>query len=98
MSLKSLRYVAIITYAEYHPVDLSQRFYNEIVVCTLLRDRGVDVVPLVGVYSTEMHPFGLIYEHMDGCDIKQYLRNNPNAERLQLVLVLLQILSQTPIV
>jgi hypothetical protein len=26
----------------------------------------VDVVPLVGVYSTEAHPFGLVYEYMEG--------------------------------
>ena len=45
------------------------------------------MVPLVGVYSTGKHPFGLVYEYMDGLDLKQYLRNEPNAERLKLVLV-----------
>jgi len=43
------------------------------------------VVPLGGVYSTEAHPFGLIYEYADGLDLKQYLRNEPNADRLELV-------------
>ena len=75
------------------PVDLSQRFYNEVLVSILLRDGDIDVVPLVGVYSTEAHPFGIVYEHMDGHDLKQYLRNNPNVGRLQLVLALLRILS-----
>jgi len=41
----------------------------------------------MGVYSTETHPFGLIYEHMDGLDLKQYLRNEPNVGRLKLVFV-----------
>ena len=62
-----------------------QRFYNEAQVCALLRRRDVETVPLVGVYSTEIHPFGLVYEYMDGLDLRQYLRNKPNAERLKLV-------------
>jgi len=47
----------------------------------------MDVVPLVGVYSTEAHPFGLVYEYLDGRDLKQHLRNVPNAGRLELVLL-----------
>ena len=43
------------------------------------------MVPLVGVYSTEAHPFGLVYEYMSGLDLKQYLRNEPNVGRLNLV-------------
>ena len=46
----------------------------------------MDVVPIVGVYSTEAHPFGLVYEYMDGLDLRQFLRNKPNAGRLKLVL------------
>lgn len=42
-------------------------------------------MPLVGVYSTEGHPFGLVYEYMDGLDLRQHLRNEPNARRLKLV-------------
>jgi len=45
------------------------------------------VVPLVGVYSTEAHPFGLIYEYMDGLDLRQYLRNKHDVDRLNLVLI-----------
>lgn len=51
----------------------------------LLRRGDVNVVPLVGVYSTETHPFGLIYEYMDGLDLKQHLRNQPNVGTLELV-------------
>ena len=41
----------------------------------------------MGVYSTETHPFGLVYEYMDGLDLMQYLGNEPNVGRLELVLV-----------
>ena len=40
----------------------------------------------MGMYSTELHPFGLVYEYMDGLDLRQFLRNEPNAGRLKLVL------------
>ena len=43
------------------------------------------MVALVGVYSTEAHPFGLIYEYLDGLDLKQYLRNEPHVGGLKLV-------------
>ena len=46
----------------------------------------MEIVPIVGVYSTEAHPFGLVYEYMDGLDLRQFLRNEPNAGRLKLVL------------
>jgi len=62
-----------------------QRFLNEAHVWTLLHQQGVDVVPLVGVYSTETHPFGFVYEYMDGLDLKQYLRNKHGVDRLNLV-------------
>lgn len=63
-----------------------QRFRNEVHVCTLLHHEDVDVVPLVGVYSTEAHPFGLVYEYMHGLDLRHYMRNEPSAEKLKLVL------------
>jgi len=66
---------------------LLQRFYNEVHVWTLLHGRDANVVPLLGVYSTETHPFGLVYEYMDGLDLKQYLGNDPNVGRLKLVLI-----------
>lgn len=43
------------------------------------------MLPLVGVYSTDAHPFGLVYEYLDGLDLKQYLRNEPNTDSLKLV-------------
>ena len=64
-----------------------QRFYNEVRMCSLLHHGDVEVVSLVGVYSTEAHPLGLVYEYMDGLDLRQYLRNKPNAARLKLVLI-----------
>jgi serine/threonine protein kinase len=42
-------------------------------------------VPLVGVYTTEAHPFGLVYEYMDNLDLKQYFRSEHNVGRLKLV-------------
>jgi hypothetical protein len=56
-------------------------------VYNLLRNRDVSVVPLVGVYTTGAHPFGLVYEHMDNLDLRQYLRNEPNVGRVKLVLI-----------
>jgi serine/threonine protein kinase len=76
-----------ITYLEWYTADISQRFYNEVRVCGLLRHRDVNAVPSIGVFSTETHPFALVYEFMDGLDLKQYLRNEPNARRLELVIV-----------
>ena len=54
----------------------------------------MDIVPLLGIYSTEAYPFGLIYEHMEGLDLKQYLRNEPSIGRLELVFAPLHTLSQ----
>jgi len=64
-----------------------QMFHNEVHVWTLLHHGDVEVVSLVGVYSTEAHPFGLVYEYMDGLDLKQYMKNEPNLRRLKLVRV-----------
>ena len=74
------------TFREMNATDVLQRFQTEVHVCDFLHHRAVAVVPFVGVYSTEEHPFGLIYEYMDGLDLKQYLRNEPNARKLKLVL------------
>jgi len=64
-----------------------QRFRNEVHIWSLLHHSDVDVVPLVGVLSTETHPFGLVYECMDNLDLRQYLRNEPNSGRLKLVFI-----------
>lgn len=60
---------------------------------TFLHNGGMDVVPFVGVYSTEAHPFGLVYEYMDS--LGQYLMDGPNVGRLKLVLVPLHTPSYT---
>jgi serine/threonine protein kinase len=69
-----------------YTAEMSQRLRNEVHVWSLLQRGGVNVVRFVGLYSTESHPFGLIYEH-DGLDLKQYLRDGPNVERVKLVIV-----------
>lgn len=63
----------------------TQRFHSEIHIWSLLHHGAVKVVPLVGVYSTEKHPFGLVYRYMEGLDLRQYMRSKPNIGRLQLV-------------
>ena len=40
------------------------------------------------MYSTERHPFGLVYEYMNNLDLKQYLTNEPEVEKLKLVAIL----------
>ena len=85
MSLRSSRYVATTAYTGCILIAPLQRFRNEAHVWALLHQQGVDVVPLVGVYSTEAHPFGLVYEYMDGLDLKQHLRNEHDMDRLNLV-------------
>jgi len=62
-----------------------QRFHNEVRMWTLLHQQDVDVVPLVGVYSVEDHPFCLVYEYVDGLDLRQYLSAKPDVGRLELV-------------
>jgi len=66
--------------------DPLQRFHNEVHVWSTLHHRGAGVVLLVGVYSTEAHPFGLVYKYLDGLDLRQHLRDKPNVGRLKLVL------------
>ena len=63
---------------------MSQRFHNEIRICGLLHHEDVDVVPFVGVFSTEAHPFCLVYERMS-LDLRQHLGNEQNVGGLKLV-------------
>jgi len=91
----SSRYVLITTYAKGCTANISQSFCNEIYVQSLLHREGVDVVPLVGVYSTEKNPLCLVYEYMEGLNLGNYLKNKPVVGgRLKLVLVSLHALSQ----
>ena len=82
----SSRCVLILAYAEWNTANTAQRFSNEVRIHNRLRRAGVNVVPLVGVYSTEALPFGLVYEYMEGSNLKQYLKNKPITERLKLVI------------
>jgi len=61
----------------------SQRFYKELQTCKLLSHPNV--VPFVGAWSMEAHPFSLVYERMANLDLRQYLQNEPNVRRLLLV-------------
>lgn len=87
------RCITITARDKLYTADISQRFYCELRVCILLRDRAVNVVPFVGVYSTQAHPFALVYEYMDGLNLNQHLLNEPNAKKLELVLIPLHALS-----
>ena len=42
-------------------------------------------MPFVGVHSTEnlKHLFGLVYEHVNNLDLRQHLRNEPSADKLE---------------
>ena len=53
----------------------------------------------MGVYSTEAHPFGLVYEYAENLDLKQYLRKEPNVGGLKLVFILVSthVLFTTPL-
>jgi serine/threonine protein kinase len=60
-----------------------QRFNNEILACGYLVHPNV--VPFIGVYSTPEHPFGLVFEYMEDRNLKEYLRNNEDVRRHELV-------------
>jgi len=46
---------------------------------------GWNTVPFLGVYSTPEHPLALVFEFMDHANLREYLRNNRNVGRLELV-------------
>ena len=85
ISLELPGYAATAKDPQRDHVDASQRYYNEVRVCNLLHRRGIGAIAFVAAYSTEAHPFGLIYEFMDGLDLKQFSRHEPYAGRLKLV-------------
>ena len=60
-----------------------QRFSREVLISSQLSHPNI--VPFIGVYSTPLHPFALVYEMMDHLDIGQYLVENPNVSKLKLV-------------
>ena len=52
-------------------------------MCTRLS--GQRVVPFIGVYSTQEHPLALVFEFMGHLNLREYLRNNHDVERRELV-------------
>ena len=52
---------------------------------TCIRLTGQHVVPFVGVYSTQEHPFALVFEFMKHLNLGEYLRNNCEVGRRELV-------------
>lgn len=65
------------------PIIVRQRFYKEASACSCLRSQNI--VPFIGMYSTPKHPLALVFELMDHLNLRDYLRNNGNVGRLELV-------------
>lgn len=82
--LRPSQYVPFINVKRVLDVPV-QRFHNEVHACRLFSGSGSF---LIGVYSTESHPLGLVYEYIDNLDLKQYLTKEPNAEKMKLVVTL----------
>jgi len=73
-----------ITTPTHHIVHvLFQRYLGEVWVCTHLSHPNV--VQFVGVDPTTKHPFTLLLDTAGHLDLKEYLRRNPNSDRLKLV-------------
>ena len=60
-----------------------QRFSQEALVCGRLSHRHI--VSFIGIYSTTIHPFSLVFDFAGHLDLRQYLRTHPAARRLELV-------------
>jgi len=95
------RYALITTYTEWYTVDIVQEFCNEIEAYSLLFRGGVGVVPLLGVCLDQngAYPFRLIYEWMEGLDLRKYLKSESGKlsveTRVKLVLTPLHALPQS---
>ena len=59
--------------------------FNEDFTRSLFRHGDVNVVPSIGMYSTETRPFGTANEYMENLDSRRCLSNEPNVGRLKLV-------------
>jgi len=42
-------------------------------------------VSFIAIYSTQEHPFGLVFKFMDQLNLRGYLRKNQDIARLELV-------------
>ena len=60
-----------------------RKFYQEALAYSRLKDGNV--VPFIGVYSTPKHPLALVFEFMDHLNLGEYLRNNEDIGRHELV-------------
>jgi len=60
-----------------------QRISQEALVCSRLSHRHI--VSFIGIYSTTMHPFSLVFDFAGHLDLRQYLGTHPTARRLELV-------------
>ena len=61
-----------------------QRLYKEAKTCSHLNDNKC-FVSFIGIYSTQDHPFALVFEFMDRLSLRGYLRDNQDIGRLELV-------------
>ena len=43
------------------------------------------IVSFIGIYTTTMHPFSLVFDFEGHLDLRQYLGTHPTAGRLELV-------------
>ncbi|KAF9778003.1 kinase-like domain-containing protein [Thelephora terrestris] len=63
------------------------RFYQEALVCSYFNsidDRSF--APFFGIYSSEEHPFALVFEIMEHRNLGEYLRNNKDVRRIDSLL------------
>ena len=60
-----------------------QRFYKEALACSRLKDRNI--VPFIGAYSAPKYPLALVFKFMDNLNLREYLRDNEDAGRRELV-------------
>ena len=76
-------------YAIYSLKTRQQKFYKEALACSRLEDQYI--VPFIGVYSTPKHPLALVFEFMDHSNLREYLRNDKDVRRRELVRFLCRI-------
>ena len=57
----------------------------EALTCSRLNDNCNIIASFIGVYSTCEHPFALVFEFMDQLNLREYLRNNRDIRRVELV-------------
>ena len=66
---------------------LFQRYYREVTTCNQLSHSNV--IPFVGFTSAPNHPFSLVFDTAGHLGLREYLKKNPQADKLDLVCHLL---------